>query len=237
MSQASGFCSLEIATLIQGHLSTNSHAASAACHANQTRKPLPVTRATPGTTQNVWICQILCTGGHTSNVSWICFSCGIPNFSTTLFETHMADSIATSVRTENSYSILSSNADIQTEPSNITSPLNQSSALYSFNSPTSSIGPPQHTSSPHSAPHRQDNVQSIKANTFRVLTVNFQSMRAKKTAFWLLLTESSPDIIIGSETWLYPSIFEREVLPHGYNLGGIDNKIIMVVSLLPLRKI
>jgi hypothetical protein len=51
----------------------------------------------------------------------------------------------------------------------------------------------------------------------RVLVVNFQSIRAKRTSFWLLLEEVNPDIIIGSETWLYPAIFEREVLPAGYH--------------------
>jgi exonuclease III len=30
------------------------------------------------------------------------------------------------------------------------------------------------------------------------------------------LTETKPDIIIGCETWLYPGIHEKEVLPAGY---------------------
>ena len=66
---------------------------------------------------------------------------------------------------------------------------------------------------------------------FVVLSVNFQSIRAKKSAFWLLLEESNPYIIIGSETWLYPGIFEREVLQAGYNIVAkeTDNKTIMVV--------
>lgn len=52
----------------------------------------------------------------------------------------------------------------------------------------------------------------------RVLVVNFQSMRAKRTSFWLLLEEIDPDIIIGSETWLYPAVYEREILPAGYHV-------------------
>ena len=39
----------------------------------------------------------------TNNTSWICCNCGLPNFSTTLFETFVADSITT----QNSYSHLS----------------------------------------------------------------------------------------------------------------------------------
>ena len=42
----------------------------------------------------------------TQNISWICFSCGIPSFSSTLYESYFADSIATSIATENSYNII-----------------------------------------------------------------------------------------------------------------------------------
>ena len=45
--------------------------------------------------------------GITPNVSWICFKCGIPNFSTTLFDTPSLDSINSSIATKNTYSILS----------------------------------------------------------------------------------------------------------------------------------
>ena len=47
---------------------------------------------------------------------------------------------------------------------------------------------------------------------------NFQSLRAKRLSFWLLLQETNPDIIIGRETWLYPGVYEREVLPVGYHI-------------------
>jgi exonuclease III len=42
------------------------------------------------------------------------------------------------------------------------------------------------------------------------------SLRAKRASLWLTLTETKPDIIIGCETWLYPGIHEKEVLPAGY---------------------
>ena len=54
-------------------------------------------------------------------------------------------------------------------------------------------------------------------NPFRVLTVNFQSIKAKRTSFWLLVSEVNPDIVIGSETWLYEGIHKVEVLSDGYN--------------------
>jgi hypothetical protein len=150
------------------------------------------------------------------NVTWICFSCGIPNFSTTLFETHLADSVATSLATENSYSILSDVPGKQTTSPSLGSLLSPNS--YSSISLDNSIGSPQHTSSPlkpsQNQPHRPDK----RKNTMRIMTVNLQSLRAKRSTFWLLLTESDPDIIIGCETWLHPGIFEREVIPVGYNI-------------------
>ncbi|MCG8035359.1 MAG: hypothetical protein JAZ03_24705 [Candidatus Thiodiazotropha taylori] len=50
------------------------------------------------------------------------------------------------------------------------------------------------------------------------MSINFQSMKAKRTPFWLLLEEADPDIIIGCETWLHQGIHEREVLPAGYHM-------------------
>jgi len=64
----------------------------------------------------------------------------------------------------------------------------------------SSPGPPQFTSSP-----------------VRILVINFQSMRAKRSEFGLLLQESNPDVVIGCETWLHDGFYEREVLPAGYH--------------------
>jgi hypothetical protein len=115
------------------------------------------------------------------NVTWICFSCGIPNFSTTLFETHLADSVATSLATENSYSILSDVPGKQTTSPSLGSLLSPNS--YSSVSLDNSIGSPQHTSSQLKTsqiqPHRPDQ----RKNTMRFLTVNFQSLRAKRSTF------------------------------------------------------
>jgi len=45
-------------------------------------------------------------------------------------------------------------------------------------------------------------------------------MRAKREELWTLLKYSTPDIIIGTETWLQPSIYEREVLPENYRIAA-----------------
>ena len=141
------------------------------------------------------------------NTSWICCTCGLPNFSSTLFDTQSADSINTSIATENTYSILS---DAPPTPDHTAS-----SVSHSLSTTTSSFGSPQHTSSPIRPIGSKNKIPEL--TNFRVLVINFQSLRAKRTSFWLLLEETNPDIIIGSETWLYPGIFEREVLPAIYH--------------------
>ena len=146
--------------------------------------------------------------GITQNVSWLCTHCGLPNFSTTLFDTQLSDSIVI----ENSFSSIgdlsSDSADYSERITSPTSTGNVSSLL------SDSFGSPMQASSPRSTRNRQQKTK----DSLRVLIMNFQSIKAKKTPFWLLLSESDPDIIIGSETWLRPGIFEREVIPSGYHI-------------------
>ncbi|KAH3887817.1 hypothetical protein DPMN_011839 [Dreissena polymorpha] len=113
----------------------------------------------------------------TKNISWICCTCGLPNVSTTLFETTHIDSIATSIATENAYSILSQNNDQPKSPNTTQS----SSTSY-----ISSIGSPMHTSSPARKPTICSNKDS-NTRSLRVLVINVRSIRAKKAEFWLLL--------------------------------------------------
>ena len=83
----------------------------------------------------------------------------------------------------------------------------------SFASNDSSLfGSPQFTSSPS----RNRRKQPTAKKKLRVLIINFQSIRAKKEPFWALLEQADPDIVLASETWLYQSIAEREVLPDNY---------------------
>jgi hypothetical protein len=39
-------------------------------------------------------------------------------------------------------------------------------------------------------------------NILKVFTINFQSLRAKREAFWNLVDSSKPDVKLGCETWL-----------------------------------
>lgn len=73
------------------------------------------------------------------------------------------------------------------------------------------IGSPEFASSPT----RQRNVPLSKKKA-RILVINFQSIRSKRESFWSMLEYCDPDIIFASETWLNPTIAEREVLPANY---------------------
>ena len=59
----------------------------------------------------------------------------------------------------------------------------------------------------------------------RVLDINFQSLKSKREEFWSLLEQSEPDIVLGSETWLKPSIAESEVLPPTYKFAARRDRL------------
>ena len=50
----------------------------------------------------------------------------------------------------------------------------------------------------------------------RILTVNFQSIYAKKEAFWSVVGECDPSIVLASETGLHIGKGKSEVLPANY---------------------
>ncbi|XP_071503755.1 uncharacterized protein [Diadema antillarum] len=72
-----------------------------------------------------------------------------------------------------------------------------------------------------SSPQRTGKPKKNNCKSFKVLTVNFQSIRNKKEAFWEAVESCEPDIIVGCETWLRPDIISSEILPPGYNLPAI----------------
>ncbi|XP_072048705.1 uncharacterized protein [Amphiura filiformis] len=51
----------------------------------------------------------------------------------------------------------------------------------------------------------------------KTLSVNLQSLKSKKEAFWEAVDSSQPDVIIANETWLKPGMFSSEMMPPGYN--------------------
>lgn len=128
-----------------------------------------------------------------TNVSWICCTCGLPNFSSTLFN------VSATLQTSNQFSNLSD---------------------CSF---TSSIGSPAATSSPlpKTTKSNRSRTKNSKAchRPLRCVTVNFQSLKNKKSELLVMIDTLKPDIIFGNETWLDNSISSEEFFPKDLNFS------------------
>ena len=59
-------------------------------------------------------------------------------------------------------------------------------------------------------------------NKFNVAIINCQSVLAKKTSLWNFIEHEYPDIMIGNESWLNPSIYTSEAFPPTYNVYRND---------------
>ena len=129
-----------------------------------------------------------------NNVSWHCDRCGMPNFSTSLFEFFILDS------TENSFSVLNS-----TSSSSISSP-----------------GPPISCSSP--VPQAATTKQKPLRANMKILNVNFQSVMNKKEEIGNLIDSADPCVIIGTETWLNSRIHSSEIFPSNYEVIRHDRE-------------
>ena len=139
-----------------------------------------------------------------SNTTWECIQCGMPNFSTTLFDLTKLDN------NNNPYSVLSDVPDH----------LNVSN--------TSSIGSPLLTSSPsrtttsQEKPKYQHKPKKVSFKPLRILNVNCQSIKNKIPEFHTLVDSVKPDIIFGTESWLSCDIFDAEIFPGNYNIFRRD---------------
>ena len=71
-----------------------------------------------------------------------------------------------------------------------------------------------HLSSPPTNPSLPRN----KPHTLRLLNINFRSIRNKTASLHNLISTYSPDIIIGTETWLTPDILTTEIFPAPFNM-------------------
>ncbi|KAK3090310.1 hypothetical protein FSP39_010831 [Pinctada imbricata] len=85
-----------------------------------------------------------------------------------------------------------------------------------FSGLIAALGQPISQSSPAGKIGSTSTPKPLTKRRLRVISVNLQSMRAKKESLWSLLEETSPDIILASETWLHPGIHDREFLPENY---------------------
>ena len=133
------------------------------------------------------------------DVSWHCSQCGMPQFSSCLFNSHDLD-------ITNSYSSLRS-----PEANNIDlhRPLARSTPIKSIKMKLNS----------NIKIHKTPNQHKLKT-----LTINFQSIRNKTADLELLINNEEPDIIAGSETWLNPNIYNSEILNNNYEIFRKDRQ-------------
>ena len=131
-----------------------------------------------------------CVYDGLKNVSWECFQCGIPNISTSIFDT-------TIFETSNHFSQLSD-------------PASTSESEISFNYPVA-------TSSPTRRPPDKD-TRKRKDLLLRIVVLNCQSIKAsgKPAQLMNLISSLQADVIIGSESWLNSGIKSSEIFPDNF---------------------
>lgn len=136
-----------------------------------------------------------------SSCSWICCGCGLPNFSSSLFDIF-------DIFMQNYYHSLPS------------SPTSSSMSPKCDNGadlrPNDVIGPPRHSSSPSRS--------ATKRKNLRVLTVNCQSLRchSKHLDIAMLVQKYNPDVINATETHLNSDFTNSELGLRGYDVIRCD---------------
>ena len=128
--------------------------------------------------------------GEASQLSWHCLKCGLPNLSTSYFKETSCSSIS-----QNSFSSLACLEEIVSPgaPNAASSPIHRPM----LNNQTATNTKPEK--------------KKFKSNRpLKILNINFRSIKNKKPDLDILLDSVQPDIIIGTETWLDPSVNSSE---------------------------
>ena len=117
------------------------------------------------------------------SISWECIRCGMPNFSTSLFDT------SASLEISNRFETLSTLSEPDSPvPDNIAPP------------------PPKAASSPI-VPQKEAKTKTKKAvlnHPLRILIMNCQSIKNKKAEIHTVIDLAKPDMILGNASWLTP---------------------------------
>ena len=130
------------------------------------------------------------------SIAWECLKCGMPNFSTSLFDT------TASLDTYNRFDSLSS----LSEPD---SPV-----------PDNIAPPPKAASSPIVQQQREVKSRTTKSvlnHPLRILVMNCQSIKNKRAELHTIIDSAKPDIILGNESWLTPDIQNSEIFPDSFD--------------------
>ena len=153
------------------------------------------TTVTRGFTKIVSECLLKCTTNlpvKTNNFSWICCSCGMPNFSSALFDTDLSK-----ISTSNQYSYLDT-------------------TLYS------DIGSPIAASSPKAFRTNwvpkivKHPLKSLVINCQSLRSKN------KQAELHAVLESVKPDVVFGNESWLDGNILNSEVFPENFTVYRKD---------------
>ena len=129
------------------------------------------------------------------NVSWECLQCGLPNFSSSLFDD------VNILNSPNSYSTLSN-------------------GQYSI--PSLDSEDPDPTPVAQSSPLQRKQYFGKLNHPLKVININLQSINNKKAEVLLMIERDNPDIIVGTETWLRPEIKNSEIFPASFNVYRKD---------------
>ena len=135
--------------------------------------------------------------------SWICCNCGLPNFSSSLLESK--------VKTKNSFDSLLDTMDMSDIVGSISSGCD--------------IGSPTRASSPIKATQatlKASCKPRTKTKTIKIVNVNCQSIRSKLAGYLHFSEEEDPDVIVGTESWLNPSITNGEIFPTNFQVFRKD---------------
>ena len=149
------------------------------------------------------------------DVSWHCVQCGMPQFSSGLFNSQDLD-------TTNPYSSLTdpniSNLDLHKPLARSTPVKIIKKVLLASNNKS------QRTPSQHKLKLASNNKSNETPNQHKLksLTINFQSIKNKTADLEYLINKEEPDIIAGSETWLNPDIYNTEILSNNYEIFRKD---------------
>ena len=156
-----------------------------------------------------------------SSCIWECSDCGFPNFSSSLFES--LDAVSVTNRFWPLHTDPKSNSTLHSTVESVTGLLSPSEL--NNNSPNT-IGQPQHTSSPRNAKRNQSSaVNHGLSRKISILVMNFRSIMAKNQLTAKIVSDTKPDIIIGTETWLTPAHGTAEILiSDSYNIERRDRE-------------
>ena len=164
---------------------------------------------------NLWYhkeCMLMGTGVYDylnkTEASWICCHCGLPNFNSSLFSSHDFTHSNPFSPLEKSTESGSDFSGVEGHPLATSSPKDTNRSNASRLRSQRSRSTLKSSSSPSCKAHNTTNNKS-----FKVIVVNCQSVKNKTKELENLITSTNPDVILGTESWLNPTILDGEIFP------------------------